>query len=109
MHDWRHDRQVSARDIDVGSAVATIQVRDVPEDVAAVIAEKASAAHQSVSAYLRELMSAAVADELRQRAMRRWLGELGDLHGRLGLPAHSGVSSTELVREVRDSYESGDA
>ncbi len=38
--------------------MATIQVREVPDEVAAVIAEKASAEHKSVSAYLRDLMAA---------------------------------------------------
>lgn len=58
--------------------MATIQVRDVPDDVAEVIAEKAGAAQQSVSAYLPELMAAAVADDLRQRAGVEGDGWAGD-------------------------------
>lgn len=85
--------------------MATIQVRDVPDEVAEVIAERAGAERKSVSAYLRELMAATVADELRQRAMRRWMTELSDLHARLDLPTRSSVSGAELVREVRDTYE----
>ena len=84
--------------------MATIQVRDVPDEVADVIAEKARAEHKSVSAYLRELMAAAAADELRQRAMRKWLTDLGALQTELGLPTGRAVSSVELVREAREAY-----
>jgi hypothetical protein len=84
--------------------MATIHVRDVPDDIAEIIAEKASAEHASVSAYLRKLMAADAEAELRRRAMRQWLGGLGALHRDLGLPRHSDVTGAELVRAVRDEY-----
>jgi hypothetical protein len=89
--------------------MATIQVRDVPDDVAEVIAEKARAENKSVSAYLRGLMADTAAGELRQRAMRKWLGDLGALQTELGLPTGRTVSSVELVREAREAYERDDA
>ena len=85
--------------------MSTIQVRDVPDDVADAIAEKAAAGGQSVSAYLRELMAADVAADLRRKAMRHWVADVGELQARLGLPNQSPVTSATLVREVRDSYE----
>jgi hypothetical protein len=87
------------------SSVATIHVRDVPDDIAEIIAEKASAEQASVSAYLRKLMAADAEAELRKRAFRRWLGDLGTLHRDLGLPPHSDVSGAELVHQVREEYE----
>jgi post-segregation antitoxin (ccd killing protein) len=86
--------------------MATIQVRDVPDEVADVIAEKARAKDMSISGYLRELLAATVADELRRRAMRRWLAELQDLHARVDLSPARSVSGAELVREAREAYES---
>lgn len=38
--------------------MSTIQVRDVPEDVAAVYRRRAKAAHQSLQAYMREQLIA---------------------------------------------------
>ncbi|MGF1647144.1 MAG: hypothetical protein ACFCVF_09540 [Kineosporiaceae bacterium] len=84
--------------------MATIHVRDVPDDIAEIIAAKASAEHASVSAYLRKLMAADAEAELRKRAMRRWLDDLGDLQRDLGLPRRSGVTGAQLVREVREEY-----
>lgn len=88
--------------------MATMQVRDVPDDVAEVIAEKARAEHKSVSAYLRDLMTADAKQELQSRAMRQWNAELDDLHAQLGLPNQSTISGAEVVREIRDEYERGD-
>ena len=47
-----------------GEAMATIQVRDVPDEVAEIIAEKAASEHQSTAAYLRDLMRAEAEREL---------------------------------------------
>lgn len=88
--------------------MATVQVRDVPDEVARVIAEKASAEHKSVSAYLRDLMTADAKQELQKRAMRQWNAELDELQARLGLPNESTISGAEVVREIRDEYERGD-
>jgi plasmid stability protein len=85
--------------------MATIHVRDVPHDIAEIIAAKAAAEQASVSAYLRKLMAADAEVELRKRAMRQWLGDLGQLHRDLGLPRHSDVSGAELVRQAREEYE----
>lgn len=88
--------------------MATVQVRDVPDEVAEIIAEKASAAHKSVSAYLRDLMAADVKLELQKRAIARWNDNLKRLHAELGMPTASGLSGAEVVREIRDEYERGD-
>jgi plasmid stability protein len=87
------------------SAVATIQVRDVPDDVAELIAAKARAENRSVSSYLRKLMAADVRPELQQRAMRQWDAELKETQARLGLPNRSTTPSAEVVREIRDEYD----
>lgn len=85
--------------------MATIHVRDVPDDIAEIIAQKASAARTSVSAYLRDLMAADAEAELSRRAMQRWTQELGDLQREIGLPRRTGVSGADLMREVRQEYE----
>lgn len=87
--------------------MAIIQVRDVPDDVAQVIAEKAKANHQSVSAYLRDLMSSDAERELRRRAMATWMDEVNELQATLDLsrvPDDPG----SVVREIRDEYERGE-
>lgn len=88
--------------------MATVQVRDVPDDVVEVITEKASAEHKSFAAYMRDLMAADAKEELQRRAMRRWSAELAETQARLGLPVPSDISGAEVVREIRDEYERGD-
>ncbi|MGI5222915.1 hypothetical protein [Nocardia sp. CA-290969] len=88
--------------------MATIQVRDVPDEVAAVIGEKASAEHKSVSAYLRDLMAADVRRELQRRAISAWDEELKQTQQRLGITGPTTVSGAEVVREVRDGYDRGE-
>ena len=85
--------------------MATVQVRDVPDEVAAVIAEKASAEHKSVSAYLRDLMAADVRRELQRRAIATWDAKLQQTQQRLGLTGRSAVSGADVVREIRDDYD----
>lgn len=85
--------------------MATVQVRDVPDEVAAVIAEKASAEHKSVSAYLRDLMAVDVQRELQRRAIATWDEKLQQTQQRLGITGRSTVSGAEVVREVRDDYD----
>ncbi|MFC4125635.1 FitA-like ribbon-helix-helix domain-containing protein [Nocardia rhizosphaerae] len=87
--------------------MATVQVRDVPDDVAAVIAEKASAHHQSVSAYLRDLMAADVRRELQRRAIAEWNNNLKKTQEELGITGKVTVSSADVVREIRDGYDRG--
>ncbi|MGW5385575.1 hypothetical protein [Nocardia sp. NPDC003963] len=50
-----------------------------------MIAEKASAEHKSVSAYLRDLMAADVRRELQRRAIVEWDEELEKTQRRLGV------------------------
>lgn len=88
--------------------MATIQVRDVPDEVAEIIAEKAKAEHRSVSGYLRELMAADARRELQRRAIAGWDATLEQTQARLGLPGRPEVSSAEVVRELREEYERGD-
>jgi plasmid stability protein len=85
--------------------MATIQVRDVPEDVAAVIAEKAADANQSVSAYLRDLLAADAAAERRVRAMQGWHGDLQRRQAALGLPHEDIGGGASYVRAVREERE----
>ncbi|MBH0777362.1 hypothetical protein [Nocardia bovistercoris] len=87
--------------------MATVQVRDVPDDVAAVIAEKASAEHKSVSAYLRDLMTADVQRELQRRAIAKWDEELRQTQRRLRIIGQGTPSGAEVVREVREDYDRG--
>ncbi len=75
--------------------------------MAEVIAEKAHAAHKSVSAYLKDLMAADVEQELQRRAIIEWDAELEDTHQRLGLPSGGGSSSADVVREIRDEHHRG--
>lgn len=89
--------------------MATIQVRDVPDDVAEVIAEKAKAEHKSVSSYLRDLMAADAKEELQIRAQREWFAELKETQRSLGLPDRSRISSAEIIRQIRDEYDRGEA
>jgi hypothetical protein len=85
--------------------MATIQVRDVPDDVAAVIAEKAAATNQSVSAYLRDVLAKDAAAELRVRAMQRWHQDLQRRQAALGLPGKAVGGGAEHVRAVREERE----
>jgi plasmid stability protein len=82
--------------------MATLQVRDVPDDVAAIIAERARATHRSVSAYLRDLVVADAKAELQRRAIAAWDVELDVAQEQLGLPPNGGTSGTGVIREVRD-------
>ncbi len=89
------------------SDMTIIQVRDVPDDVAEVIAERARAKHQSVSAYLRDLMASDAERELRRRAMATWMDEVAELQATMDLsrvPNDPG----NLVRQIRDEYEVGE-
>ncbi|NKY44487.1 antitoxin [Nocardia cerradoensis] len=88
--------------------MATVQVRDVPDDVAEVIAEKARAEHKSVSAYLRDLMAADVRRELQRRAIATWDEKLRQTQQRIGITGRATTSGAEVVREVRDDYDRGD-
>lgn len=83
--------------------MATVQVRDVPDDVAAIIAEKAKSERKSVSAYLRDLMAQDVRQEQQRRAIARWDAELAKTQGRLGLTGLS--SAADVVRELRDEHD----
>lgn len=85
--------------------MATVHVRDVPGEIAEIMAEKAAARGVSVSAYLRDLMAADAEAELRRRAMGRWLDDLTRMQVDLGLPGRSDVSGADLVREVREEAE----
>ncbi|MFD3594880.1 hypothetical protein ACFWU5_19320 [Nocardia sp. NPDC058640] len=87
--------------------MATVRVRDVPDDVAAIIAEKANAEHKSVSEYVRDLMAADVQRELQRRAIAQWNADLKQTQGRLGITGHSTISSADAVREIRDGYDRG--
>lgn len=86
--------------------MATVQVRDVPDDVARIITEKAKAEQKSVSAYLRDLMAADVKRERQRRAIARWDAELEHTHARLGLVGLS--SAADVVRELRDEHDRGE-
>lgn len=89
--------------------MATMQARDVPDEVAEIIAEKAKAEYKSVSAYLRELMAADVKTELQRRAIARWDADFEQTRERLGLPDGSTASSADAVREIRDEYNRDEA
>lgn len=88
--------------------MATLQVRDVPDEVAAVIAEKALAEHKSVSAYLRDLMAADVRRELQRRAIAAWDEKLEQTQRRLAISGRATVSGAEVVRDIRDEYDRGE-
>lgn len=83
----------------------TIQVRDVPPEVAEVIADRAASERMSVSAYLRSLMAADAAEELRAMAMRRWVTDLAEARGELGLTGAAPGTGAEYVRAVRTERE----
>ncbi|MFD6857092.1 hypothetical protein ACFWCF_07080 [Rhodococcus sp. NPDC060090] len=88
--------------------MATLQVRDVPDEVAAVIAEKALAEHKSVSAYLRDLMAADVRRELQRRAIAAWDEKLEQTQRRLAISGRATMSGAEVVRDIRDEYDRGE-
>lgn len=89
--------------------MAIVQVRDVPEDVAEAVAEKAKAHDKSVSAYLRDLMAADVKHELQRRAIEQWEAGLKETQAKLGITGQVTVPSADVVREIRDEYDSGEA
>lgn len=84
--------------------MAIIQVRDVPDRVAQVVAEKAAQRHISVSAYLRALIAADAEAELRRRAMNDWIAEVEDMNRDLAWPNDAMQPGADLVRELRDDY-----
>ena len=88
--------------------MATIQVRDVPDAVAEIIAEKAASEHQSTAAYLRDLMRADAERELQRRKLAAWDAKLVETQRQLGLHNDAITPSSAVVREVRDEYEQGD-
>lgn len=89
--------------------MATVQIRDVPDEVADAIAKKARSEEKSVSAYLRDLMAADVKEELQRRAIAEWDARLARTQARLGVTGEASVSSAEVVREIRDEYDRGEA
>lgn len=85
--------------------MAIIQVRDVPDQVAEVISERAAAAQMSVSAYLRELMARDAERELRRRAMREHAATLRQVRQKMDLSRVRTGDTGQLVREAREEYE----
>lgn len=88
--------------------MATVQVRDVPDEVAEAVAEKARAEDKSVSAYLRDLMAADVKQILQRRAIEQWDATLKDTQAELGITGQEPVSSAEIIREIRGEYDRGE-
>lgn len=86
-------------------AMATLQVRDVPDEVAKIISAKARAEHKSVSAYLRDLMAADVKRELQRRAIAEWNAKLAEVHADMNLTDESSISSADIVHEIRGEYD----
>ena len=73
-----------------------IQIRDVPEDVHAVLRARAAAAGMSMSEYLRSQLIAMAArptvDEVIARAQAR----------------HGGIAREEIVRTIREMRDAGE-
>lgn len=87
--------------------MATVQVRDVPDDVAEVIAAKARARRKSMSAYLRDLIAEDAKQELQRRELEQWEARLAETHARLRLTGQHVTPSATVVREIREEYERG--
>lgn len=69
---WRQQRQTSA--------MASVQIKDVPAETHAVLRQRAARAHQSLQEYLRSRLIAEAAmptvDEVLERASQRTGGSL---------------------------------
>ena len=75
------------------SLMATLQVRDVPEDVSRVLKARAAKSGQSLSEY--------VLTELKRMASRPTIEELTDrIRARDGIDP--GIPAAEIIREDRD-------
>jgi plasmid stability protein len=86
-----------------------IQVRDVPDDVAEILAQTAAAEHKSLSAYLRDLMTTAARAEQRRQQTAAAHQRVKEIQARMKGPRPTIEDGVKAVREVRDEYVRGDA
>jgi hypothetical protein len=81
-----------------GGPVATIQIRDIPDDAYELLRAQAREAGQSLQAYMREqVIGLADSASRRAEAIRRLEGYLAD-DGGLGLSAEQIVSDVQADR-----------
>lgn len=80
--------------------MATLYVRDVPDVIYQAVQEIATARHQSLNAYINEMLKIAIEREKTKEAAREALQRLREL--RASVPANT-VDTTELLRQLRDN------
>ncbi len=87
--------------------MATLQVRDVPEDIAQIIAENARRRGMSQAAYVREVLTRAHEADRKRRAMREGLARIDVLRRSMDLSQMQPGAGARAVRAVRDEYDAG--
>lgn len=80
--------------------MATLYVRDVPDSIYEAVQALATAHHQSVNAYVNDLLKTKIEQEQANAIARKALRQLHAL--REALPANS-VDTTELLRQLRNN------
>ncbi len=79
------------------SAMATIQVKDVPDDVAETLRRRAAEAGQSLQAYMRQQLI----DSARQRTKSEYVRIIEETLTRSDTPGATAESIDEALREAR--------
>jgi plasmid stability protein len=77
------------------SSVPSILIRDVPEDVRAELARRAARSGQSMQEYLK----AALVEMVTKPDIEEWLDRV---RGRLAEPGFRGLTSDEIVEDIRE-------
>ena len=83
---WRHN-----------GAMATIQIKNVPEEPHAILRQRAADAHQSLQEYL---LSKLIADA-QQPSIDQWLGRVDQMHADVSLAGFTIDSLVEVLHDER--------
>lgn len=85
--------------------VATLQVRDVPDDIAQIIVDNARHRGMSQAAYVREVLTKAHETDRKRRAMREGLARIDAITRSMDLSRVQPGAGAQAVRDVRDDYD----
>lgn len=85
---WRHN-----------GAMATIQIKNVPEETHAILRQRAADAHQSLQEYL---LSKLIADAQRP-SIDQWISRVDQMHADVSLEGFDIDSLVEVLHDERPS------
>lgn len=87
--------------------MSVLYVRDVDEETKSLLTKAAAAEGLSATAYVRRMVEEVAERERRREAMRTGFQRLDAL--RQGVTTAPPGTGAQLVREIREEYERGDA